>query len=63
MAEPRDEREKSDEAAAWARMEAATLAYRRRHYRETTPGQRIEEAIELSELAMELREAMLRAER
>lgn len=51
-----------DEAAAYARMEAATLELRRREFRDTTPGERIEQVFELNEFVDELREGMLRAE-
>lgn len=47
--------DKEAEAASFRRMEKATLRDRRRRYRETTPGQRIEAALELSELARELK--------
>jgi hypothetical protein len=50
-----------DEAAAYARMEAATLELRRREYRETTPGERLEQAFALSQFAIELRDGYLRA--
>lgn len=48
----------ADEPDPWKRMERAKLELRRREYRETTPGERIERAFELNELANELREAM-----
>ena len=51
-----------DETAAYARLEAATLALRRREFRETTPGERIEQVFELNEFVDELRKGMLRAE-
>ena len=45
-----------------ARMDAATLELRRRDFRATTPGERLDEAFELNELANELRAAVLRAQ-
>ena len=50
-----------DEAAAYARMETATLELRRREYRETTPGERIEQIFELAEFASELQDAVSKA--
>ena len=47
-----------DEPDPWRRMERAKLEARRREYRETTPGERIERAFELNELANEIREGM-----
>lgn len=47
-----------DEPDPWKRMEAATLELRRRTYRATTPGERIERAFDLNEIAIELREGM-----
>ncbi len=50
----------ADEPDPWKRMEAATLEQRRREFRATTPGERIERAFELNDLANELREGMER---
>ncbi len=48
----------ADQPDPWKRGEEATLALRRREFRETTPGERIERAFDLNELADELREGM-----
>ena len=48
----------AEEPDPWRRMEAATLALRRREFRETTPGERIERAFELNELANEIHDGM-----
>ncbi len=53
----------ADEPDPWKRMEQVTLAERRRHYRETTPGERIEEPYEQNEHANEIHEGELRAQR
>jgi hypothetical protein len=58
---PKERKPDKDEAAAYARMEAATLELRRREYRETTPGERIEQIFELAEFANELQDAVSRA--
>ncbi len=63
VSESRPKPTAESEEAAWKRMEAATLEYRRREFRETTPGQRLEQAFELNELASELRAGFLRARR
>jgi hypothetical protein len=42
---------------SWEEMEAVNRADRRRDFRELTPGQRLEQAFELSELALRLQEA------
>ncbi|MCB0864596.1 MAG: hypothetical protein KDB58_02685 [Solirubrobacterales bacterium] len=47
-----------DEPDPWKRMERATTELRRREYRETTMGERIELAFELNELANELQAGM-----
>ena len=44
-------------------LDAIDLEQRRRHYRETTMAQRLEEALGLGELAEELRRGMLEARR
>lgn len=59
---PRDGPKHGDDVA-WERIEAATLKRRRQEFRETTPGQRLAEALELSRVAHELREGFLRANR
>ena len=40
---------------SFSKMERAKREERRRRYRDTTPGERVEEALRLSELASELR--------
>lgn len=50
----------AEEPDPWKRGERATLELRRREFRETTPGERIERAFDLNELADELREGMER---
>lgn len=49
------------EHESFARVEAAALEAKRRHFRLTTPGERIEEAFDLNDLANEIREGVLRA--
>ena len=48
----------ADEPDPWKRMERATIELRRREYRETTMGERIEMGFELNDLANELQTAM-----
>lgn len=50
----------AEEPDPWKRGARATLELRRREFRETTPGERIERAFDLNELADELREGMER---
>jgi len=45
------------------RLDAVDLEHRRRHLRETTMAERVEEALSLGELAAELRRGMLEARR
>lgn len=45
----------AEEPDPWKRMEMATAELRRREYRQTTMGERIERAFELNELANEIR--------
>lgn len=47
-----------DEPDPWKRMERATTELRRREYRETTMGERIEQAFELNDLANEIQAGM-----
>jgi hypothetical protein len=54
---------RTTEQRRWRQLDAIDLEQRRRHYRETTMAQRIEEALSLSELAAELRRATLGAHR
>jgi hypothetical protein len=51
----------SDELEAFRQLDAVDLEQRRRHLRETTMAERIEEALRLGELARELRQGMVRA--
>ena len=44
--------------ASFAKMETAKREERRRRYRDTTPGERVEGALRLSELASELRASL-----
>lgn len=48
----------ADEPDPWKRMERATTELRRREYRETTMGERIEQAFELNDLANEIQAGM-----
>ena len=50
-----------DEFQAFQQLDAVDLEQRRRHLRETTMAERIEEALRLGELARELRQGMVRA--
>ena len=43
---------------SFSKMERAKREERRRRYRVTTPGERVEEALRLSELASELRSGL-----
>jgi hypothetical protein len=43
---------------SFSKMERAKREERRRRYRDTTPGERVEEALRLSEFASELRSGL-----
>lgn len=43
---------------SFSKLERAKREERRRRYRDTTPGERVEEALRLSELASELRSGL-----
>jgi hypothetical protein len=45
--------------ASFSELERVKRAERRKRYRETTPGERVETALRLSELAAELRSGVL----
>ncbi|MFN8112070.1 MAG: hypothetical protein U0R51_02610 [Solirubrobacterales bacterium] len=53
----------STDVAAMRKLDAIAVTERRRRFRETTMSERLEAALELSDLAVELRDGVRRAAR